>query len=778
MKRIASTLVEKLGLLFVRPFVKFTLLPLHEGEQRAKSFGVNTVLLVETYKAMDQVAIKKWLAELGHSDVSILYLSELDRLKPETKASLAIQLETKRVVPVSLFWGRAPNKARSVLQTFTAQNWSVASGFKRFVSVTTQAKHIFCYVGSTLDDGQKNMLSASLSKGLAIHSADLPFTRQQEAFIGPDLSHQRKMMKKVLSQGRVADAIKNDEKAEKKARAYLKEIMSDYAYPTVRFMDILLTWLWETLYQGVEVRGLERLQKASESHELVYVPCHRSHIDYLLLSFVIYKQGLMTPHIAAGINLNLPIVGRLLRHCGAFFIRRQFRDKPLYKATLEGYVMQMCQEGFAIEYFIEGGRSRTGLLLQPKPGMLAVTLKASQQPLEKPIMFVPVYIGYEKLFESHSYIKELYGAKKKKETLGDLFSSLKKLKQQYGKVYLNIGKPFSVDSIYQADKAPGESYFKQSVTQAGNQILKEINASATVMPMNLLATALISSERYSLLEEELSSYLDLLHDLTFLPGYQESLSRYESSFEELLQTAERLKLLQVNSLDGSKILYLDQQGQVSATFLRNNNLHIFALPSLIASILVVSEKITDKRLRAICKRLYPYLKAELFLFWDEQSLDEVLDWVLAALLDKGLARHKGLYYKAAKNETDGYHHLVRLAKVAEGNFQRSYITAKLLSQTQVTMKTLVELCASVSKRFSLLHVCHEPDFLDKNLFKTFIDQLTKQQLIESNDQRELIVSKGLEGALDYADYILPPVARRSIDHVIKGVLVQDEVGVS
>ena len=139
-------------------------------------------------------------------------------------------------------------------------------------------------------------------------------------------------------------------------------------------------------------------------------------MDYLLLSYIIYHQGYALPHIAAGINLNIPVVGRLLRKGGAFFIRRSFAGNALYTVVFMKYLAAIMARGHSIEYFIEGGRSRTGRLLHPKTGMLSMTVRSFLRDPVRPVVFVPVYFGYERIVEANTYISELSGAPKKKES--------------------------------------------------------------------------------------------------------------------------------------------------------------------------------------------------------------------------------------------------------------------------------------------------------------------------------------------------------------------------
>ena len=214
-------------------------------------------------------------------------------------------------------------------------------------------------------------------------------------------------------------------KVERRAESVAREIAADYSYLVVRVGERLLGRLWNHIYEGVTVRGTERLQALARDNTLVYVPCHRSHIDYLLLSYVIHRAGLTVPHVAAGANLNLPIIGGLLRRGGAFFLRRSFKDDELYGEVFAAYVHEVLKRGFPMEYFVEGGRSRTGRMLPPKAGLISMTVQSYLREHSRPLLFVPVYIGYEKLIEGGSYTEELSGASKRKESVVGLLSTIK-----------------------------------------------------------------------------------------------------------------------------------------------------------------------------------------------------------------------------------------------------------------------------------------------------------------------------------------------------------------
>ena len=218
-----------------------------------------------------------------------------------------------------------------------------------------------------------------------------------------------------------------------------------------RVRDASCRWrwrrLWNRLYDGVEFQHVETLQQVAEGNEIVYVPCHRSHMDYLLLSYAIYQHGYAVPHIAAGLNLNLPIVGRFLRKGGAFFIRRSLRGSTLYTVVFMKYLAAMMARGHSIEYFIEGGRSRTGRLLPPMTGMLSMTVRSYLREPRRPVVFVPVYFGYERIVEGPTYIGELSGRPKEKESILGLLRTVGRLRQRFGRVHVNLGEPIHLDAL-------------------------------------------------------------------------------------------------------------------------------------------------------------------------------------------------------------------------------------------------------------------------------------------------------------------------------------------
>jgi len=332
---------------------------------------------------------------------------------------------------------------------------------------------------------------------------------EREATVGPVLKSRRESIEMILQDRDFIDYLRTSEEREKKplpvllkeSRHYLNEIASDYSETFIELWEKLLTWLWKNIYDGVIVdrKGLAEIRNISRQMPIVVVPCHRSHIDYLLLSYVFYKENIQLPFVAAGINLSFWPVGYIFRKSGAFFIRRSFKGLELYGEVFSRYIKAMMAEKMPIEFFIEGGRSRTGKMVMPKFGLLSMILRAYQDGGMKNLGIIPVYIGYDRVIEEKSYIKELEGMPKEGEKTSDVIKSRKVIRKRYGHVYVNIGEPIifrdymekrglSLDAM--EDRERQALYRKISY-----EIALSINRVSVVTPSALVAAAFLTQDR-------------------------------------------------------------------------------------------------------------------------------------------------------------------------------------------------------------------------------------------------------------------------------------------
>ncbi len=331
--------------------------------------------------------------------------------------------------------------------------------------------------------------------------------RERRAVIGPAAKAPERVRTEILRSprlgGTIADLAHHESKSptEKtaEARRMLEELQATPNPTVLRGMGIGLRWGFNKIYRGIEFdrRDVERVRDASRDGTLILLPSHKSHIDYLVLSYFFYERNLPMPVIAAGDNLNFKPVGPVFRRCGAFFIRRSFKGDRLYAAVVEAYIRRLIRDGYPIELFLEGGRSRTGKLLDPKFGLLNMIVDAAQAVPAQKVHFVPVSIGYERVVEADTYQRELTGGEKKKEDAADLISASEVLRSRYGRINLQFGQIMTLEDIFgdlsigpESSRRPAKR--RAVVTRLGNRVMDEINRVTAVTPGSLTALSILA----------------------------------------------------------------------------------------------------------------------------------------------------------------------------------------------------------------------------------------------------------------------------------------------
>jgi glycerol-3-phosphate O-acyltransferase len=520
---------------------------------------------------------------------------------------------------------------------------------------------------------------------------------------------------------------------------------------------------------------IDRLHDIARDHEIVYVPCHRSHFDYLLLSYIVYQEGLFLPHVAAGVNLNFPIVGAILRRGGAFYLRRTFKGNRLYTAVFNAYLRQILVRGHSIEYFVEGGRSRTGRLLAPKGGMLAMTVSSYISQPRLPIVFVPVYFGYEKLIEGDSFISELGGTPKQKESLFGLISSVKDLRENFGKVYVNIGEPIPLEPLldaanpdwresasYEAERPP---WVSGVIDELGDAIMGGINAAAAVTPISLLAYALLATPKQSMGELELHRQLALSLKLLSRFRYSESVTLPDMSPREIVDHGENLGVINRTAHPLGDVVSMSEHEAVLMTYFRNNVQHLFAIPASIACCFIQGRRLEHSELQRLISLIYPFMKTELRLKWDEEEIDEVTTEAIEALIEQRILKRQGKSLVRPPAGSTAAFQLLMLGQSMVPMLQRFYLAIALLVKNGsgiLTREKLETLCMKSAQRLAMIYGLHSPDFFDKALFHDFIRTLRERDVVRRNEAGFLEFDDGIKRIGEDARLVLGEQIRHSI----------------
>jgi glycerol-3-phosphate O-acyltransferase len=703
----------------------------------------------------------------GHSPL-LVDLADAARLDP----GLDVQL-----VPVTILWGRSPHSQDSILKALFAEGWRPPGHLRQLIAILLHGRHVLVRFDTPIslraflgEGSDQERTLRKLARVLRVH-----FRRQRLAAIGPDLSHRNTQVDALLAAHGVRQAIgseaersgKSPAEATALARRFALEIASDYSYGVIRAMELFLEWLWLHLYDGIEVDGFDGLERMARDSTLVYLPCHRSHIDYLLLSFILYRRGLTPPHIAAGANLNLPLLGPLLRRGGAFFLRRSFKDQPLYGAVFDEYLHLLISRGFPVEYFIEGGRSRSGRTLAPRTGLLGMTVRSFMRDHSRPLYFIPVYVGYEKLIEGDSFVNELEGRPKRGESIWGLLGMIRRIRREFGKVHVRFGEPLNLGAFLDecqpgwADlPAGGErpAWVSGAIRSIGDEAARRINAAAVVNPVNLIGLALLAAPKHCLDEAVCHRLID--HYRALAPEQAQALPA-----ADVAAYGVRLGLLEpVRHPLGDLLRVAPGQGALLAYF-RNNVLHLFALPALVACLLVQNVCIERRRFEAAMAGIGTLLGRGFFLDTRPDRLSGMVARAVAVLADRGLLRIDGSNLSAPEPNSSEWAELRLIAEGIRPTLERHFLIFALLQRSgpgRMTRPDLEQASHLLAQRLALVYENNAVEFAERSACSQAIGNLIDLRLLSVNGDGRLDFDESITAPVAHAELLLPAELQQAV----------------
>ncbi len=662
-------------------------------------------------------------------DFPVDYLATLVALQRRSTRKIVL-------VPPVFVWGKRPARARAGLLDFVFGGREWPGRWRMAMQFLRNWQNAILRVGEPID--LKSFVDRHASDPDAVLSSRLRYVllrrqdRERRLIVGPLSKSPARIREEILRSPKLSAAVGESARASKKpveavarrAAKMLREIEARLNLDLIAFLDRLFDLVWNRIYDGIEVdpAGMEAIREAARTGTLVLLPSHKSHVDYIVLSDVFYDADLVPPHIAAGINLAFWPLGAIFRRAGAFFIRRTFKGDRLYQAVLEAYVRKLLHEDRTIEFFVEGGRSRTGKILPPKLGLLSMVVDAARDLPRRKIFLVPISIGYERVVEGKDYLAELRGAEKEKEGLGGLLRAPQVLSSRYGRVHIGVGRILPLGELLAAHAAAGDAdegdgVERTVVRRIAHRVAFEINRATPVTASALLAAALLSHGKRG------TARADLLESVR---GYHAALLRFgarfartagaaapnEEAMDQALAIFRDAKLVDVHAEAGEPIYRVPDEARLALDYYRNNLVHWFVPSAIVATALAAPPggSISESALADRVQRLSRMFKYE-FMFRADVDFRTLLDEALASLAAEGALRREAGAVHPDSAKLAPYAGLLR-------HFLEAYrVAARVLAEGGTARANRVKRALAEGERMYLKGEIERREALSKPLFE-------------------------------------------------------------
>lgn len=409
------------------------------------------------------------------------------------------------LVPIMFNWGRSPGKLRTSGLDTLFQGSGLPGNWKKLLLLLKHYQNVEVKFGTPVDLGRfitdlssnrPDVQAKKLRRLLASY-----LYRERKILTGPPIRPREKIIQRVLKDVHLQKTIQEHSKRKKlseeeithRVRKILQEMIANYKPSLVRLCYYAVRWIQYKLYNQVHVNkeGLEMLKTLAKENSILYLPSHRSHMDYILLSKILFEEGLTPPHIAAGMNLSFFPMGWIFRNTGAFFIRRKISGDLIYARTLASYIRWLIKTGYSQEFFIEGSRTRTGKLLPPKVGLLSSEIEACMEQNTKDLYLIPTAITYDRVPEESEYRSEMLGAKKQKENWKGLLRTKRFLNRKHGNIFIRFGRPISIFQFFESERNEHALPSKDGIHKLAKDVMAEIARQTVVTTTSILCTCIL-----------------------------------------------------------------------------------------------------------------------------------------------------------------------------------------------------------------------------------------------------------------------------------------------
>ena len=539
---------------------------------------------------------------------------------------------------------------------------------------------------------------------------------------------------------------------------YLREMAATHSTYVIDIVAALIRVLYTQGYSRRIVYDRDELQRLAElgqEHPLLFLPGHKSNLDHLVLTYVLHENGLPPSHTAGGINMNFFPVGILLRRAGVFFIRRSFRDNAPYKFTLKQYIDYLLSKRFNLEWFIEGGRSRSGKMREPRFGMLAYIADSFRRGSTDDAVIVPVSIAYDQIQDVRAYAAEQKGGAKERESFGWLIGAVRTMRRRYGTIHVRFGETIRLSEVLQPYATGADTDIDAGaieIRKLAFEVATRINRATPITPISLVTLALLGHRDRALTVEETSETLG--NFISFverrgLPVTEEigldTPDRVHSALEALV--GNRV----VSRFDGgSEAVYsVEPEQHLAAAYYRNTIIHFFTTGAIAELALLRASEApghADAAFWDEVMALRDLLKFEFFF----AEKDEYRAEVAAAV-----AFHRPGWEEAIGGSAEEITDIVRAFRPFGAHwvlrpFLEAYmVVADALEQfdfrQDVEPKRLIASCMSLGGQYRLQHRIRSPETVSTVLFQTATQVAENRGLLSGGGMDVLRAREGFAG---------------------------------
>ncbi|MBM4374886.1 MAG: 1-acyl-sn-glycerol-3-phosphate acyltransferase [Deltaproteobacteria bacterium] len=548
---------------------------------------------------------------------------------------------------------------------------------------------------------------------------------------------------------------------EASARAMLDELMTVPDPEVAKTLESLAVTLLERVYSGIDVdeAGIERIREAAREGSVVLLPSHKSHVDYIVLSCVLRRRSLQLPVIAAGDNLSFFPLGPLLRRGGAFFIRRSFRGDRLYAAVVDAYIRRLLREGWMIEFFMEGGRSRSGKLLPPMLGLLSMVVSAALPLERRKVTFFPISIGYERLMEESAFARELAGGAKVREDASQLLAASRVLADRWGRVNVQVGRAIELGALREelgVASAPNPAKRRELVKRLAHRVMSEINHVTLVTPGAVVALVLLGHGKRAMAYRELIDRSSRVAERLRREGARlapslstpESDALREQGFVEAMRLYVRSGLVaqhvpgelrregrrRERLYTGTDVLFsVPDDRRIQLDFAKNQIVHFMVDRALVATALGSTRSLAAQPLSSVKERvqaLSRLFKLE-FMFRADATFDRNFEETIAAMVRDGEVVLEGGGLKAAPALDEAQRHdWLGFHAATLRNFVEGYLVAarglETLLRGKLAKKELVARTLKAGQRMALRGEIERAEAVLRPLLENALESFVEQ----------------------------------------------------